>query len=162
MIRRGQLYLFFHGSLFIVIAMTASILPLYIFTIQKEFLDVWRQFVRSSHVILVVTGVWMVASAGVLPLLNLTQRWVSVIVWTLIASGYTFIVAIALLAVILIISPLRDSTDQWSMLKAAPYYLGYIYIAILTISGSTSLLPGILMVGGTYKALKQYGQGAVH
>jgi hypothetical protein len=142
--------------------MTAAVLPLYLITLQQAFLEVYRQFVRSSHVILVLTGVWMVASAGLLPLLNLTQRWVSVIVWTLIASGYTFIVAIAFLAVILIMSPLRDSTNQWLMLQAAPYYLGYVYIVILTISGLTSLLPGILMVGGTYKALKQYPQGAVH
>jgi hypothetical protein len=162
MIRRGQLYLYFHGTLFIVIAMTAAVLPLYFITIHKPFLDVARQFVRSSHLILVVTGVWMVASAGVLPLLNLTQRLVSVIVWTLIASGYTFIVAIILFAIILKMSPDWDGTDQWAMLTAAPYYLGYVYIVILTISGFTSLLPGLLMVGGTYKALKQYAQGAVH
>jgi hypothetical protein len=160
--RRGQLYLYFHGSLFILIAMTAAVLPLYIFTIHKDFLDVDRLFVRSSHLILVVTGIWMLASAGMLPLLSLTQRWVSAIVWTLIASGYTFIVAIVLLGVILKMSPDWDGTDQWLMLKAAPYYLGWIYIVILTISGFTSLFPGILMVGGTYKALKQYAQGAVH
>ena len=162
MTRRGQLYLYFHGTLFIVIAMIAATYPLYAYTLRSEFTDIHRQYARSSHLILVVTGVWMVASASMLPLLNLTQRWVSVIVWTLIASGYTFIVAIALFAVILRMSPDWDGVDQWVMLEAAPYYLGYVYIVILTISGLTSLLPGILMVGGTYKALQQYAQNAVH
>jgi hypothetical protein len=162
MTRRSQLYLYFHGTLFIVIAMTAATLPLYIISIHRGLLDIYRQFVRSSHLILVVTGVWMVASAGMLPLLNLTQRWVSAIVWTLVASGYTFIVAIVLYAVILKMSPDWDGKDQWIMLKAAPYYLGWVYIVILTISGLTSLFPGMLMAGGTYKALRQYAQNAVH
>ena len=129
---------------------------------KSDFLDAHRQFVRQSHLILVLTGIWMVASAGMLPLLNLTQRWISVIVWTLISSGYTFIVAIILLAILLRMTPQPDGKAQWDMLMNARYHLGYVYLGILTISGLTSLIPGILMVGGAYKALQQYAQGAVH
>jgi hypothetical protein len=162
MTRRGQLYLYFHGTLFIVIAMVAATAPLFLITLKSDFLDAHRQFVRGSHVILVLTGVWMVASAGMLPLLDLTQRWISAIVWTLVTSGYTFLVAIILLAIILKMSPQGEGKAQWDMLMNARYYLGYVYLGILTISGALSLIPGFLMVGGTYKALRQYAQNAVH
>ena len=163
MTRRSQLQLYFHGTLFIVIAMASATVPLFFITLKSDFLNAHRQFVRGSHLILVLTGVWMVASAGMLPLLNLTQRWISAIVWTLVGSGYTFIVAIILLAIILVISPPQDDGKaQWNMLINARYYLGYVYLGILSISGTTSLIPGFLMVGGTYKALRQYAQNAVH
>src|SRR5580700_3264559 len=98
---RSQLRLYFHGSLFIALAMSLATLPLYTITLRREFLDTYRQFVRQSHLILVLTGIWMLASGAMLPLLDLTQRSISITVWSLVSSGYTFLLAIALLAVVL-------------------------------------------------------------
>jgi hypothetical protein len=161
MTRRDQLRLYFHGSLFIVTSMTLGT-PGLIITLTRVFLDDYRQFVRQSHVILMLTGIWMLASGAMLPLLDLTQRAISIIVWSLISSGYTFLVAITLLGIILIEVGQPSNPPLWELIGKAPFYLGYIYIGVLSISGALSFIPGAIMVAGARKALRQHTQDAVH
>jgi hypothetical protein len=159
---RSQLRLYFHGSLFIALAMGLATLPLYTITLRREFLDTYRQFVRQSHLILVLTGIWMLASGAMLPLLDLTQRSISITVWSLVSSGYTFLLAIALLAVVLFEVQQSSNPPLMDIIGQAPYYLGYIYLTVLTISGILSFVPGVIIVSGAHKALRQHIQDAIH
>jgi len=160
--QRGQLRLYFHASLFIVLAMTFGTPGLW-FTFNDPFLNEYRQFVRQSHVILILTGIWMITSGVILPMLDLSERAISAIVWMLVSSGYTFIVAITLLGILLkILGPQPADLSQWEILIKAPYHLAYVYMTLITVSGLTSFFPGVLLLVGARNALRQYLQDAIH
>jgi len=158
---RSQLRLYFHGSLFIALAMAFGTPGLWL-TFNYTFLDGYRQFVRQSHVILVMTGIWMTAAGAILPMMSLSPRAISTIVWTLVSSGYLFIVAIILLGILLkVLGPQPATLSQWQILSNAPYYLQYVYLTLLSVSGLTSFIPGVLLVAGARNGLRQYVQDSV-
>jgi len=156
MIRRGQLRLYFHGVIFLVTAMVIGG-PGMGLTFHREFLDQLRQFVRQSHLILMLTGIWMMASGAALPILDLTSRGLAILVWSLVVSGYTFLVSVAIFGLVFALeSGLQvPLTTQWAQLSAAPYHLRYFYLTFLTANGIASLVAAWILVRGAQNALKE-------
>ncbi len=156
MTRRGQLRLYFHGVIFLLVAMLIGG-PGLIIAMNNGWLDQVRQFLRQSHLILMLTGIWMIASAAALPLLDLTSRALSILVWSLISSGYTFLVSVAVFGLVFAlgsVSPVPYPT-QWSQLTAAPYHLRFFYMSFLSANGIASLVAALVFVRGARSALKQ-------
>jgi hypothetical protein len=107
------------------------------------------------------------SNGGVLPLLKLADRGISVLVYSLIASGYTFLVALGVLGigVIGIASILNPTTTQapmWDQLMKADYYLGYVYIVLISVSGLLSFIAVVAIVYGAYKAKRLSPLDAIH
>lgn len=156
MTRRGQLRLYFHGVLFLIVAMLIGGPGLTV-AMNYGWLDQVRQFLRQSHLILMLTGIWLMASAPALPLLDLTSRALSILVWSLVVSGYTFLVSVIVFGLVFVLgpgSPVPYPT-QWSQLTAAPYHLRFFYMLFLCVNGVASLAAALTLVQGARKALKQ-------
>jgi hypothetical protein len=156
MTRRGQLRLYFHGVIFLIVAMLIGG-PGLIVAMNNGWLDQVRQFLRQSHLILMLTGIWMIASAAALPLLDLTSRALSILVWSLVVSGYTFLVSEAVFGLVFALlsgSPVPYAT-QWSQLTAASYHLRFFYMLSLSANGAASLIAALMFVRGARNALKQ-------
>jgi hypothetical protein len=150
MTRRGQTYLVLHGAIFLFAAMVIGI-PEFRIALSKAWDDIYRQFWRQSHAVLVITGVWLIAGGAVLPLLDLSARGVNVVVWSLIISGYTFLASIAI---------------QGSRLHfGLPPYQGpwfYPYAAVLAFSSLLALIADVMIIWGAFKALRQSKLRTVH
>jgi hypothetical protein len=153
MTRPSQLRLIFHGSLFMLFTMTLGVPELYI-AFNWHMDEPVRQALRQSHAIFMTTGIWMIATAAVLPLLEHTDRSFSIIVWSLVLSGYTFIAALAVLFVGFAFKPPVPGQTQWEQLVALPYHLGYLNGGLVGLSGITSLIPGLFIFWGAYKAAR--------
>lgn len=54
---------------------------------------------RFAHLGLIVTGIWLLATAAVLPSLVLGRRPASVLVWSLLGAAYGFMTALLVAAV---------------------------------------------------------------
>jgi hypothetical protein len=155
MARRAQLRLFFHGTIFILAAMLIGVPGIYL-AVNRGWSDDYRQLLRQSHSILISSGLWLIATGAALPSLFLSDGWISALVWLLVLSGYTFMVAIVVLAVALKLGPpLLASASQLQKLHAAPHQLGWVYLMILGVSALASIVAGIAMIGGARKALRQ-------
>lgn len=166
MMRRRQLSLVFHGAFFMLVAMSTGTPGFYI-AIHQNLEDPTRMYFRQTHSILIATGIWMIATGGVLPLLKLADRGLSVLVYSLIASGYTFLIALGVLGfgVLGIASILNPPTTQaplWDQLTNAPCYLGYVYIVLVSVSGLLSFIAIAAIVYGAYKAKRLSPLDAIH
>ena len=150
MTRSRQLSLVLHGAFFMLVAMSAGTPGFYI-AIQKELQDPIRMYFRQAHSILIATGIWMIATGGILPLLKLTERGISILVYSLIVSGYTFLVALGVLGIAF---KLKHPTQAplWPQLMDKDYHhLGYVYIVLISVSGLTSFIAGVAIAYGAYK-----------
>jgi hypothetical protein len=154
MTRRSQLRLLYHGALFMVISMLVQLPGLYV-AFSKELNDPLRQAMRSGHAILIATGVFMVASSSILPMLQLTSRGISWLVWSFVVSGYTFICALAIAIPGFILHPPgAELTTQWQQAMSLPFPLGWLNVGLIGVSGGSSAIPGFLILFGAYKAMK--------
>ncbi len=160
MTRRRQLSLVLHGAFFMLVAMSAGTPGFYI-AIHQELQNHIRVYFRQTHSILIATGIWMIATGGVLPLLKLTDRGISVLAYSLIVSGYTFLVALGVLGIAFILNP-PTQANLWDQLMNAHYYLGYVYIVLISVSGLASIIPGVAIVYGAYKAKRLSPLDAIH
>ncbi len=160
MTRRAQQRLVFHGALFMVVAMSAGTPGFYI-AIHQEWTQYLRQYFRQAHSILISTGIWMIATGAALPSLELTERGIAALVWSLIVSGYTFLVALGVLGLAFLLKR-PTLPKQWDQLMATPYHLGWVYVTLISLSGAASFLAGAATVFGTYKALHRSPLDAIH
>jgi hypothetical protein len=149
--RRGQMLLIFHGSILVILAMSMGI-PEFQVALSKPITDPARQFLLQSHAVLVITGIWMIASGAALSLLGLRSRGVNTLVYSLIIAAYTFAISVALQTARLLLLHLPPAGGK--------YFLPYMIILI--VSGAASLLGGIMMILGAWVALRQSMLNVVH
>lgn len=161
MSRRSQLRLIFHGALFMVISMTVE-MPGLLIAFHHALNDPVRQYLRQAHVIVVATGIWMIATGAALPLLELTEKWIATLVWSLVVSGYTFLISLAVLFIGFRYDPPDPAKNQWDQTMAIPFPLGWINIGLIGLSGLTSLIPGVLIVWGAWKAMRHSPVDQIH
>jgi len=153
MIRRSQLRLVFHGAIFMVITMLVGGPELKL-AFKFHFDEPVRQALRQWHAILMATGIWMIAIGAALPLLELTSRGISWIVWTLVFSGYSFTFSLGVLFAGFLRYPAASSlTIQWCQIKAL-HYFGFINFGLIVSNGVTSLIPALLIVWGAYRSMR--------
>ena len=162
MARHNQMRLVLHGGLFMVISMVAAGIPGFVAATHHLINDPIRQFFRQSHSIFMATGIWMIATAPVLSWLGLTARGIASLVWSLVISGYTFLVALIVLFIGFQLHAPSANEEQWKTLMAMPGHLGWIYIWLVALSGSASLVAGALIVRGAYKAAQKPLSDFVH
>jgi hypothetical protein len=153
MTRRSQLRLIYHGALFMVVSMLVQLPGLYV-AFSKSLNDPLRQTMRSGHAILMATGIFMIASSMILPLLQLTSRGISWLVWSFVVSGYTFIAALAIAIPGFILNPPDPSWNQLDQAMSLPFPLGWLNLGLIGLSGGSSAIPGFLILFGAYKAMR--------
>ena len=103
-----------------------------------------RLFFRQSHLIPLATGIWMIAIAGVLPQLSLSHRSASALVWSLVVSAYSFVLAQMVWGI-----ALRMGSD----IALPP--AEYPYEAALAVTAVGALIGVCLILYGAYWALRQ-------
>jgi hypothetical protein len=106
--------------------------------------DEVRLFYRQSHLIPLATGIWMIAIAGGLPQLSLTDRSASALVWSLVISAYSLVLAQAIWGTALLIG---------SSVQQPPAQ--YLYAGALIVTAVGALIGTYLIVSGAYSALRQ-------
>ena len=152
MIRRSQIRLIFHGGVFILISTMLAAYPGLPKAFHSFLNDPVRQYLRQAHMILMVTGIYMLAASMTLPLLELTARGVSWLVWSFVVSGYTFVGAFLTLFAGFRHHPPSQGLTQWQQTMAIGLPLNWMNIVFVGVSGTTSFLPGVLIVLGAYRA----------
>lgn len=163
MSRRNQLILIFNGALLLLISMMVET-PGMIYALNHGTDDLIRQYLRQAHSVLMVTGVWMIATAMTLPFLQFAGKFISMLVWSLVISGYSFMLAITVFIVGLWLYHPNPLTfpHQMDQLHALPAIFFWTNIPLLVVSGVTSLLAGGLLVRGSYNAMRESILEQVH
>ena len=163
MTRRNQLRLIFHGALILVISMTVEG-PGLIYAFHHGTDDLVRLYLRQSHTVLMATGIWIIATGMTLPLLELTTRGISWLVWSLVISAYAFMVAVSEFIAGLWYYNLDPNNfpDQITQLRAMSPALQWINISFLALSGVTSLISGLLIVRGAFIAMRHSPIDDIH
>jgi hypothetical protein len=162
MTRRNQMRLILHGAIFIVFSTMVQAYPGLKLAFFHGLNDPLRQYFRQSHAILLATGMFMIATGGVLPLLELTEKWIATIAWSFVISGYTFVGAFIVLIVGLRLHPPDPSQNQWAQTMAIGFPLNWINIVLVGVSGATSFLPAVFIVGGAYRAMRHTTLDDIH
>ena len=163
MSRRNQLILIFNGALLMVISMTVES-PGLIYALQTGTDDLIRQYLRQGHSVLMITGVWMVATAMTLPFLQFAGKFIPMLVWSLVISAYSFMLAISVFIVGLWLYHPDPASypHQIDQLMALPAIFCWVNLSLLALSGGTSLLAGGLLVKGSYNAMRESILEQVH
>lgn len=154
MTRRSQVRLIFHGAVSIVISTIVEAFPGLLIAFHNVMSDPVRQYWRQSHSILMVTGIFMIATSAALPFLELTSRGISWIVWSFVVTVYSFIGASATIFVGLYRHPPDPTCTQWQQTMAIGFPLNWINIILVGITGAASLIPGFLILRGAYMAMR--------
>lgn len=143
MARRAALWLILHGAIVMLIGMFVGF-PGFAISRHYPMTSDMRLFFRQSHLIPLATGIWMIAIAGGLPQLSLSDRSASALVWSLVVSAYSFVVAQVVWGI-----ALRIGSD----IKKPP--AEYPYDAALAVTAVGALIGACLILYGAYSALRQ-------
>ena len=143
MARRAALWLILHGAIVMLIGMFVGF-PGFAVSRHCPMTSDMRLFFRQSHLIPLATGIWMIAIAGVLPQLSLSDRGASALVWSLVVSAYSLVVAQTVWGI-----ALRIGSD----IKKPP--AEYPYDAALAVTALGALIGVCLILYGAYSALRQ-------
>jgi hypothetical protein len=143
MARRAALWLILHGAIVMLIGMFVGF-PGFAVSRHYSMTSDMRLFFRQSHLIPLATGIWMIAIAGVLPQLSLSDRSATALVWSLVVSAYSFVLAQVVWGI-----ALRIGSD----IKNPP--AKYPYDAALTVTAMGALIGVCLILYGAYSALRQ-------
>lgn len=143
MARRAALWLILHGAIVMLIGMFVGF-PGFPVSRHDPMTSDLRLFYRQSHLIPLATGIWMIAIAGGLPQLSLTDRSASALVWSLVVSAYSLVLAQTVWAIALLNG--RD-------IKKPP--AEYPYDAALAVTAVGALIGVCLILYGAYSALRQ-------
>jgi hypothetical protein len=139
MISLPTAYLLFTGSLVILAGLLLGF-PLRYAIVKKkeEIVNAWR----VAHSILVMDGLFMLVVGLAIPYLILDGLSVWVLVWSLVASGYGFVVAFTI-----------GAWKGYRGLTAKPYGLNTILFAGHIVGASGSLIGIAIVIYGSLKAI---------
>ena len=162
MTRRSQLRLIFHGAVLIVISTMLEVFPGILIAFHNVMSDPVRQYWRQGHLIMMVTGIYMIATSMALPLLELTSRGISWIVWSFVVTVYSFIGASATIFLGLYLHPPDPTCTLWQQTMAIGFPLNWANIILVVITGVASLIPGALILRGAYMAMRYSPINEIH
>ena len=163
MTRRNQLRLIFHGALVLMLSMIVEAPGLW-YAFHHGTDDLVRFYLKQAHSVLMATGIWMIATGMTLPLLELTERGITWLAWSLVFTAYTFALAVGVFIVELMRHPLipQDYPTQTSQLGTMPWFIQLLNISCLAATGTTSLIAGFLIVRGAYMAMHDSPIDEIH
>ena len=127
-----QRQLIVHGAIVLVVALLCG-LP----SVVEVAMEAGRMW-QTAHAALLVLGVWILATAAVLPLLHLKGLEASALTWCLPAAGYSFTTAVILQAVTgtRAISPEGGLLTQAAFAANLVAVLSSFLVAALTLMGA--------------------------
>jgi len=139
MISLPTAYLLFNGSLVILAGLLLGF-PLRYAIVKKkeEIVNAWR----VAHSILVMDGLFILVVGLAIPYLILDGLSVWVLVWSLVASGYGFVVAFTI-----------GAWKGYRGLTPKPYGLNTILFAGHIVGASGSLIGIAIVIYGSLKAI---------
>jgi hypothetical protein len=158
MARRGTLRLIFHGTIFLAFGMLVGF-PGFLHGPPKSIDDEFRLFFRQSHLIPIATGIWLIASGVALPTLNLKNGRASLLVWSLIVSSYSLLLAQGVWFTALQLGWTEKAGKPVMHTPLAPLYIGaLIVVATGAVIGNT------VMLLGAFSALRELDHpvGMIH
>jgi hypothetical protein len=132
---RGLLIL--HGAGVLLIGLLSGLAA-----VVEELAAAEPQTWRAAHAALLLAGVWLLATAGVLPHLVLPSRQRSALCWTLLATAYAFTIAVLVQAVsgVRALAP-SGTLASWVAFVANIATVGAgLLAALLTLLGATAAL----------------------
>lgn len=88
MINELRARIVYHGAIVLFVGLLCGFAA--VAELSSEQVRLWR----SAHLGLVVTGIWLFATASILPALVLGRRETSVLFWSLLATAYGFMTAV--------------------------------------------------------------------
>jgi hypothetical protein len=141
--------LVFHGAVMLLIGMLVG-LPAFVLGTPRRMDDEVRLFFRQSHLIPVATGAWMIAVAGGLPYLSLSDRGASGLVWSLVISAYSLVIAQAAWFATLHLDWSGSSVEQ----VVHPSH-GPLYAVALTVTALTALFGTALIARAARASIKE-------
>jgi hypothetical protein len=99
-----------------------------------------------------------------LPLLELTERGISWLAWSLVFTAYTFALAVGVFIAELIHHPLdpQQYPTQTSQLGTMPWYVQWLNLLCLAATGATSLFAGLLIIRGAFMAMRHSPIDDIH
>ncbi|HET7789341.1 MAG TPA: hypothetical protein VFK78_00935 [Gemmatimonadales bacterium] len=132
-----RLRLILHGAI-VLLAGLLSGFPTVVEAMQGEAPRYWH----TAHEALIMMGIWMLAASSLLPVLVLAKREARVLLWSLYAMGYGFVVALVLGGAIGV-SPFSPGDTPASVVAFAAATLGIggaVIAAALTLMGAAAAL----------------------
>jgi hypothetical protein len=88
-----QRWLIVHGAIVLLVALGCGIPS--VVEVATHTGRMWQ----AAHSALLILGVWIIATAAIIPLLALAEPEASGLKWSLVAAGYSFMTAVILQAV---------------------------------------------------------------
>ena len=130
--------LIFHGGVVMFVGLLCGY-PAVIET-GDETLRMWR----GAHLELLLVGIWLIATAAVLPSLALERREGSGLVWSLVVTGYGLMAALVIGALtgVRAISPGGPWSNWVAFSGSAAGILGSLLAVLLTLKGARAALKG--------------------
>lgn len=126
-----------HGAAVLLVGLACGLAA-----VAEEVAAVQPQRWRAAHAALLMAGVWLLATAAVLPSLVLAQRERTALCWSLLATAYAFTTAILVQAVarVRVLGP-DESLVGWVVFTANIVTVGAgLLAAALTVLGAAAAL----------------------
>ncbi len=135
---RDHLRLIFHAAIVLFVGLMCG-LP----TVLEEGPDASRHW-HTAHEALIMMGVWMLATAAVMPALSLERREMTALRWSMLGVGYGFMLTLLIQGVTGFpsfepgASPIRIVEFTASILGI----LGAVMTSLITLRGAKAALDG--------------------
>jgi len=128
--------LIFHGSIVMFIGLLCG------YPAIGEPGDDAARLWRAAHLELLMIGMWLLATAAVLPLLLLKRREGSGLVWSLLATGYGLMTVLLMRAVTGVrgIEPSGPAANWVAFAGSVVGILGALLAVLLTLAGARAAL----------------------
>lgn len=139
-IDRERLLLVLHGAGILLLGFLSGVAA-----VVEELAGTQPTTWRAAHGALLLAGVWLLASAAVLPLLVLPPRQRRALAWALLVTGYAFTAAVLIQAItgVRALSP-HGTLSSW------------IAYAANLITAAAAVLAALLTVQGAWAALRSH------
>jgi len=128
--------LIFHGAIVMFVGLLCG------FPAVAEWGDGALHSWRSVHLALIVTGIWLLVTATVLPSLVLEKREALVLVWSLLGTAYGFMTALLVEAITGVrgIQPTGPAANWVAFAGNTIGVLGALLGVLLTLMGARAAL----------------------
>lgn len=141
---RERSLLALHGAVVLLLGLVSGV-PAVVEELAKLQPTTWR----AAHGALLLAGVWMLATAAILPGLVLPSRQRKALAWTLIGTGYAFATAVLIQAItgVRALSPQGTLSSWIAYLANLATAAAGVLAALLTLLGAWAALARTRDVG---------------
>lgn len=127
----------FHGAAVVLVGLLSGLAA-----VVEELAGAGRETWRNAHGALLLAGVWLLATAAVLPVLSLSRQQAASLCWSLVVTAYAFTTAVLLQAItgVRALAP-GGPLSNWVVFLANIVTVGAgLFAALLTLIGAKAAL----------------------